>query len=191
MSKAHDFRKEPIQRQLRRLGFARLEDKELIEQMAVCVRGHEHFRQILAKVEPDKRNIAYEAFRGRLPFTPKPLEVYLSEAAQQAEAEKLPVWDEKNQTVTDYANYHGSGKPYLEVLAEQAIHQAERERKAKGSLTLMCAKCTAEHIFPALNRIAAYAYATKTGWIFEQDADGNERAICPKCPAARVELANA
>jgi hypothetical protein len=187
----HDFRKEPIQRKLRELGFSRLEDKELIEQMAVCVRDHEHFRAILAKVEPDKRGIAYEAFRGHLRFTPKPLEVYLSESAQKAEAEKLPVWDEKNQTVTDYADYHGSGRPYLEVLAEQAIHRAERERTAKGSLTLVCRKCTREAIFPSLDHIAAYAYATKVGWIFEKDDDGKERAVCPECPAARVELANA
>ncbi len=99
-----DFRKESITRELRRLGFTHDNDRELIPQMAVCVRDHDHLRAILAKVEPAKRAIAYEAFRSHLRFTPKPLEVYLSEAAQLAEQEKLPVWDEKSQTITTTAS---------------------------------------------------------------------------------------
>lgn len=186
-----DFRKESITRELRRLGFTHDNDREMIAQMGVCVRDHNHFRAILAKVEPEKRHIAYEAFRSHLRFTPKPLEVYLSEAAQLAEQEKLPVWDEKSQTITDYKDYHGSTRPYLEVLAERAIHQATLERKAKGSLTLVCAKCTKTIIYPALDQVAAYAFAAKDGWIFDKNADGEEKAVCPECPAARVALTHA
>lgn len=210
MSKVHDFRKEPIQRELRRMGFSRLEDKNLIEQMAVCVRDHEHFRAILVKVEPHKRTTAYEAFRQHLRFTAKPLDVYLTEAAQAAEAERLPVWDEKNQTVTDYSNYHGSDRPFLEVLAERAIKRAALEQKAKGSLTITCAKCTKQANYPALDQVGAYAAAVRSGWVFKKiaadeswpcncstvirdDCKAHEReiAVCPACPASRLELAHA
>lgn len=187
----HDFRKEPINRKLRKLGFSSLGEKELIAQMGVCVRDHDHFRSLMINVEPAKRTIAYEALRAHLRFTPKPLEVYLSEAAQQAEAQKLPVWDEKNHTITDYSNYHGSGRPQIEVLAERAIKTAELQRKAKGNLILTCQKCTVQGIYPALDRIGAYAFAVKDGWVFEKGADDKEQAICPNCPAVRPELSNA
>lgn len=196
--KPRDFQKESIQRELKRMGFSRLEDKDLIVQMAICVRDHEHFRAILLKVEPDKRTTAYEAFRAHLRFTPKQLEVYLSEAAQKAEAEKLPVWNEKDQTITDYDNYHGTGRPYIEVLAERAINRRYLEDGAKGSLTLTCAKCTKQVIYPALDRIGAYAMATHDGWVFVQpprdgadDSPKKEISICPDCPAVRSNLAHA
>lgn len=184
MSVKHDFRKEPINRKLRKLGFSSLGEKELIAQMGVCVRDHDHFRSLMINVEPAKRTIAYEALRAHLRFTPKPLEVYLSEAAQQAEAQKLPVWDEKNQTITDYSNYHGSGRPQIEVLAERAIKQNYLERKAKGTLILTCTKCTKEMAYPGLNRIAAYAAAKHDGWAFEKAAEEEEISICPTCPSS-------
>lgn len=185
----HDFRKEPISRKLRTLGFSSLQDKDLIAQMAVCVRDHAHLRTLLLAVVPEKRTIAYEAFRSQIrQFVPKPLHEYLAEGAMLAEQAKLPVWDEKNQTVTDYKDYHG-GKTQLEVLAMRAIHKNARENAATGQLQLVCSKCTERHIFPALDKINAYAYARKLGWVFQMRQGGNEEvAICPKCPAARVEM---
>jgi len=183
----HDFKKEPISRKLRELGFSSLKDKALIEQMGVCVRDHAHFRSLMLCVTPDKRTIAYEALRSRLTFVPRSLDEYLAEGAMLAEQAKLPVWDEKNQTVTDYADYHG-GKTQLEVLAMRAIKRAAQEEKCDKNLMLTCAKCTVQAMFPALDKLAAYSYARKSGWWFEKNEDGKEIAVCPECPAARVEM---
>lgn len=182
-----EFRQRTLNHQLKKIGFGGLEDPQLVHQLAFCVRDHEHFRKILAVVEPDKRLIAYQTMRPHLNFEAWPLDRYIIAAKQEAEELQLPV-TLKDGSVVAYKDYH-EDRPSLEVLAERAIKQAEEEKLHKA-LILTCSKCTYVQRFPAHDTIAAYASAKKAGWVFSKtDVDGTEKeiAVCPTCPAVRVD----
>ena len=61
-----------------------------LDSFAHDIRGHEHFRSLLITCEPEQRGNMYESLRHRLRFTPKPLDVYVSEGAYEAERKQLP-----------------------------------------------------------------------------------------------------
>jgi hypothetical protein len=146
-----------LDRALKNRGFGGLDDPAINQQLAFCVRDHEHFRAVLCGVKPEHRTMAYEAMRPYLRFEAKPLDVYMAEAADIA-ARK-----ETEQTSID-------------VLASQAIERALKESKAKGSLLLVCARCLASGVFLAPDRGAATYDAIKQGWTRK-----DEELFCPKC----------
>jgi hypothetical protein len=102
--------------------------------------------------------------RPHLTFKAKPLDVYIAESAQMAaDRETL--------------------KSRLDLMAEEAIKRNERERKAKGSLKLVCVECTKEQVFPAETKRQALADATEAGWTLR-----NKKEVCPECYRPVVTL---
>ena len=180
------FRQRQLNHQLKKIGFGGLDDPSLIHQMAFCVRDHEHFRKVLVVIEPEKRKIAYEAMSPHLRFKAWPLDRYIIAAQQEAEELQTPVMMQDGKIV-DYKDYHGE-RPSLEVMAEKAIHGDYQQKTFQGSLALACSSCLRNKKFPAPDRIAGYALAKKSGWIFvEREVKGEKKefAICPRCAKKR------
>lgn len=166
---------------LRGAQLATLDDpRALLNALAMGITDHARFREMLLKVEPTERNNAYHAIAPRLKFTAKPLEDYIIEGKQNAETQKLPVYDHETGRVRDFGD---PGPINLNALAAKAIEQAEKEREAKGGLELVCRRCTFAESFPAKNKRQAYKDAAAKGWKY----DGAEKAQCPNCAKGRVQ----
>lgn len=76
LAKASGSRAE-VNEALARTGFCQLNDPDLVHQLAFMVEDHDHFGRVLRKIEPSRRNTAYEAMRPYLRFEAKPLYIYL------------------------------------------------------------------------------------------------------------------
>lgn len=86
--------KKAINRMLKNHGLPTLEAPSgLMEALGRQVMNHEHFRSLLVRCEPNERNNMYESLKPHLRFTPHPLDVYIAQAGQDAEARQLPIWD--------------------------------------------------------------------------------------------------
>lgn len=144
-------------RALKKRGFGGLNDPDLVKQIAFCVSGHDHLRQILCAVEPDKRTMAYEQMRPYLRFEAKALDVYMAEAAD------LGARKESQQTP-------------LEIAAEKAIARNMADASKKGVIHLRCSRCTREAAYPGKNAKEATKWAYTDGWMIRRD-----QAICPAC----------
>lgn len=150
---------EQINRALKKRGFGGLEDPNVVQHLAFCVRDHDHFRTVLMGVVPAERVNAYEAMRPHLRFQAKPLDVYVAEAAD------LAARKEYDSTAID-------------VLAEKAIAQSRHEKD--GGLTVKCSKCTKVELFRAASVDQARKAAHTAGW----RGDG-KRDYCPGCVPTR------
>lgn len=194
-----------IKQAAQKLGFSDPNSQDFLQQAGACVRDHDHFRKILLSCEPEQRKICYDAMRPHIfRFKPWPMDRYIIKGQQEAEELQLPVFGKDGKLVA-YKDYHGE-KPSLDVMAQDAIADAERERNAKGAVTLICDKCTREGRFPAEDYLRGLALAKEKGWILLRvppddnwkcfcglqaqpgcKAHTREIAICPKCPtSARV-----
>jgi hypothetical protein len=160
-----------IDKALKKRGFGGLEDKNLIHQVAMCIRDHEHFRQILCAIEPEKRTDGYETMRPYLRFDAKPLHVYMAEAA-------------------DLAARKEAAQTALDVLAEKAIARNIADETKKGVLTLKCSMCTREFVFPGRDVKEAEDTARKDGWRIPrfQESAGIPGVFCPACAKLRAEF---
>jgi hypothetical protein len=67
----------------------------LMEVMGRKIEDHGHFRSLLTTCDPKERYAMYEALRPHLRFTSYPLDIYIGQAAAQAEAKQLPTVDEQ------------------------------------------------------------------------------------------------
>ena len=77
-----------INRMLQSHGLGRLEDGAgLMSQLGFMVQDHEHLRSLLVRCEPENRSSMYDSLKPYLRFTPKPLDVYISESAERAARE--------------------------------------------------------------------------------------------------------
>jgi hypothetical protein len=167
-----------VNHELRKLGFGSLDDPNLIPQIAVCIRDHDHFRNQLFSVVPEKRKLAYEQLRPHLRFVAKPLDVYEAEMKQLAEKQRLPIWD-------------GSAYPkpmpdaQLTQLAQDAIRQNAHE--AKGHLELVCTKCTKQGIFRSKLRKDAEKTAQGDGWRWAE-RNGQMKTYCPEHVPGRLTM---
>ena len=73
-------------------GLGQLGDAGLLAQFGFLIRDNDHFRSLLACCDPALRTAMYEALAPNIHgFKVRPLEDYLIEAAQDAEARQLPV----------------------------------------------------------------------------------------------------
>lgn len=163
-----NLKKDPRNRHLMKHGFGKLDDPNLIHQLAYMVKDHDHFRSVLTTVEPDKRYECYTAMTPHLRFKAKALDVYIMEAAQ-------------------LAGLRESNQSPLDVLASEAIQRNEQEAKIKGSLHLECSRCTTEAYFPAKNHAEATKEAAKVGWGKAMDRkDKTVLTFCPKCAKFRI-----
>lgn len=154
-------------------GLGRLRDGAgLVAQLAYLTRDHDHFRSLLNRCEPTERRNMYEAMRPYLRFDPKPLDVYISELAMDAEARQLPTIGEGGKFVPY------SGAPEIVSEAQDALD----EGLAKGHLTLTCRKCTRTETFAGYDKADAVKKAREAGWIYSALGEGVE--ICPDCPVS-------
>jgi hypothetical protein len=153
-----------INHELKKLGFGGLNDANTIQQIATLYRTHDSFRGLLMSTAPDQRNIAYNALRPHLCFTPKPLDVYEREIHEKAEREQ---WDVIHKDNPHWPQPFKVGEVEtdeyrLEKAAQEAIEANEHE-KAKGVVSLICTNCTVEGRFPAQTKKLALKKAQEDG----------------------------
>jgi hypothetical protein len=161
-----------LDRALKNRGFGGLDDPAINQQLAFCVRDHEHFRQVLCSISPDKRTLGYEAMRPYLRFEAKPLDVYMAEAA-------------------DIAARREAEQTSIDVLASKAIQRNMADEAKQGGLVLKCSMCTREYAYPGRNRKEAEDTARTDGWRISRlvDSTGSVlRVFCPACAKIRSEL---
>lgn len=161
---------------LGRAGLGQIEEAgPLVQQLAFMVRDEAHFRSLLTRCDPEQRRGMYEAMRPHLRFTPKPLDVYVAEAAQDAEIRQLPTIDAAGQL-----------QPFRvgEVKSdEHIIRDAIAKSLAKHHLVLTCVKCTRQEEFAGVRKIDAISAARNEGWAYDE-LNGAGREICPNCPVS-------
>lgn len=154
---------------LEKAGLAKLHEEGLLDQMAVCIRDHEHFRKILVKVHPEQRTDCYEGLAPRLTFKARPLAEYVAEATNAA-AESV------SRCEPVIVGKKPSEPKTLEQIAEHSIGMSMAMDNARGRLTLVCSKCTNENTIYAADRMDALATFNSMGWRFEHD-----KPICGEC----------
>lgn len=168
-----------INRLLQSNGLGRLEEgAALMSQLGFLVRDHDHFRSMLITCPLDQRRNMYESLRSYLRFPAKPLDVYESEAAADAEARQLPI------QAAD-----GTLKPFNppELHSDTEIAQfAVDEAMAKKRLVLVCRKCTREEVFVGQRKADVVYDARNAGWVYDEN-EGVSYEICPDCPAGRAQ----
>jgi hypothetical protein len=180
MSSALERKK--INHELRKLGFGGLDDPNLIQGIAFCIRDHAHFRNQLFSVLPDKRRHAYEVLRPHLSFAAKPLDVYEAEMKQLAERQQLPRYNETTHQLEPMRIGEIESDEYrLERAAQEAIAQNLHE-KERG-LHLTCTKCKVVEVFRAKERKQAEREARAAGW----RSDG-KKDYCTHCAPARCTM---
>lgn len=72
-----DKDKRALNNALMAMGCGGLNDRNLYAQMAMLVRSHKHFREVLKAANPAERRQAYDALAPRLMFKAKSIDVYL------------------------------------------------------------------------------------------------------------------
>jgi hypothetical protein len=178
--------RQKINHELKTLGFGGLEDRNLYAQIATLYTTHESFRGLLMSTAPDERRIAYEALRGHLCFTAKPLDQYEREIKEKAEREQWAVWNGTAYPSPFKPGEIESDEYKLNRVASEAIEAAEHE-KAKGVLELVCLKCTVAEYFPAPKRKEAVKVAHDAGWRWDE-RNGTKRTYCPKHVPGRATM---
>lgn len=164
-------RAEQINRALGKAGLPQLrEAASLFSVFAYAIRTDEQFKKLLAKVEPDKRHVCYNALRGKLHFKVRSLEDYMLEIKQDAEREQLPTLSADGTQVIPFSPARDANTARAEKLVAQKW------------ATLTCYKCTGMQDFPGNTPIEARIAAVKAGWVRDKERD---EWICPECPAVR------
>lgn len=163
--------KQILNRVLALAGFGQLDDPGLPAQIAYLIEDHDHLRSLLTACTPEERGHMYEALAPNLRFKPLPLESYMIEARRLAE--RLPVWD------SEQGKFVETAAPDIRT-AQAAVNDAF----AKGSLELVCRKCTRSEVFPGEDRAEAIKRARDAGWTYDE-VKGDGREICPNCPVYR------
>lgn len=151
--------------------------ERVLARLASTIRDHKHFAAVLASAPPELRQQIYDVCRPNLTFKAQPLDVYISRAAQRAEAEQLPTVDE-NGHFRPFSPASDVGS--LERVAGDAIAAS----LAKRTLTLVCSKCTRHGLFYAVGEetnVDVVLKARRDGWIYDPKRDCE---ICPECPTS-------
>ena len=177
-----------INHNLKKLGFGGIDDANLFAQIATLYRTHDSFRGLLMSTKPAERNIAYNALRPHLCFTPKPLDVYEREIHEKAEREQ---WDVIHKDNPHWPQPFKVGEVEsdeykLEKAAQEAIEATEHE-KAKGLVSLVCTHCTVEGRFPAQTKKLALKKAHEDGWRWDE-RNGITKTYCPSHVPGRATM---
>lgn len=157
----------------------KLNINEAIAALAGTIRDHAHFQRLITEAEPSTRQNFYESVRPHLKFRPKPLDVYIADAQQMAEREKLPVLGPNGELLPF--------RPAQDVAtgvrdAEDAIARSI----AESTLTLKCVKCTTEETFykvGAETKVGVMMKVRRAGWVYDPVT---ETETCPKCASPKV-----
>jgi hypothetical protein len=84
-----------LNRILHNHGIASLDNPgECMRGLATRIKDHDHFKSILARLEPELRQHCYDSIAPNIKrFTPYPLDKYIALAAMDADHQQLPAWD--------------------------------------------------------------------------------------------------
>lgn len=176
-----------INHELKKVGFGGLNDPNTIQQIATLYRTHNSFRGLLMSTKPAERNIAYNALRPHLCFTPKPLDVYEREIHEKAEREQWDTWNSATYMPEAFKVGEIETDQYkLEQAAQDAI-EANAHEKAKGVASLICTRCTVEGRFPAQTKKLALKKAHEDGWRWEEK-NGTTKTYCPEHVPGRAMM---
>jgi hypothetical protein len=167
-------------------GLGQLEDGTgLLAQLGFMVQDHEHLRSLLVRCEPENRSSMYDSLKPYLRFEARPLDSYIAESAQRAEAQKLPTIDAAgNLTWQDKALAPAVSATTVspdDGLAQRIVNHA----LAKHHLVVTCRSCTRQEQFTGDTQADAVLNARLAGWVYYVDANSTEQEICPECPAVR------
>lgn len=175
---------------LKKHGFGGLDDRNILDQLALMVRDHKHFRSVLMTTNPLERKACYDSLAPRLMFKAKPLEDYIAEAKLDAEIRQLPNYDPKTLQVTPFEVPEIRTKPDItpEVVklaekAEEAIKTEDESQAWTGSLELVCTRCTFSDVIPGRNSYMASVNADVRGWTSPRKGT----VYCPDCSKMREE----
>jgi hypothetical protein len=179
-----------INRMLGNHGLPQLESGSgLIQALAFLVEDHSHLRSLLIRCPPENRSEMYDAMRPYLHFTPRPLDSYVSESAEKAEAGGLPTlrpdgslkWPGVVHSIESDAASAMMANPDVNA-AQEAVNYAF----ARQILTVTCRSCMRVEQFSGDTKDDCVLNARQAGWVhFTSDATGKPVDICPDCPATR------
>lgn len=143
---------------------------QAIAQLASTIRDHAHMQRLVTETSPEMRQSFYDSVRPNLKFRAKPLDVYIADAQQMAEREKLPTL-QPDGTLKEF-------RPASDVIS---VEKAMAAAIAARNLTLTCAKCTKEETFYCVGNetpVAVIMKARRIGWVYNPIMK-TER--CPEC----------
>ena len=183
---------------LRSHGLGKLDEPGMLPALGFLVQDHEHFRSLLARCEPEKRQDAYNCLAANTRFPAKPLDVYMAETAERAERMKLPTLQpdgtfkfdppatpEFGDTSADIA------KAVAKVRDIQGAQFGVDGAFAKHHLVCTCRSCTKQEAFIGDTKDDCVWNAIQAGWVHYFNANGKAVDICPNCPAIRkIKLEN-
>lgn len=143
---------------------------DAIASMSATIRDHEHFQRLITEAEPSFRQSFYDSVRPHLKFRAKPLDVYIADAQQMAEREKLPTLM-PDGTLREF-------RPASDV---ESVQKAMAASIASRHFVLTCSKCTKQETFYAVGLetpVAVIMKARKVGWMYDPVL---KNETCPNC----------
>jgi hypothetical protein len=165
--------KRQLDNQLLAMGLARLDDPELIGQLAALVsewRGdrHEFLQDLLNECDADKRSEMYNAIAPKLTFKPLSLPQYECRIAEKA----------GRMVSQRRARVEGSAPKPIEIGGHQ-VQITTPDQANCGWVIVRCHKCGVEKRFLADTPVGAIIEARKAGW---RKDPGVNLELCPECP---------
>ena len=174
-----------------------LEPKDLpgmVAAMGYLIQDHEEMRSILARVEPEERQNAYNCLSANMRFPALALSTYMARTAEKAANEKLPTLNPDGSYKFEPALTPDltSGEVGVSIRADSleardicGAQFGVDEAFAKHKLLVTCRSCTKQQVFIGDTRTDAVCNARLEGWVHYQREDGTSQEICPACPAVR------
>lgn len=183
-------------------GFGGLDDRNIMDQLALMVRDHKHFRSVLMTTNPLERKACYDSLAPRLNFKAKPLEDYIAEAKLDAEIRQLPNYDPKTLQVTPFEvaeiRSHRDTViseptiPLTEITESQikltdaanwAINADLNKEAGLSQLVLTCTECGVVDEFWGRTAYLQTVNADSKGWKSPRKGE----VLCPNCTTVRKE----
>jgi hypothetical protein len=155
----------------------------LMSQLAYCIPDNAAFKRALMACEPQERRHMYDALKPNLRFKAHPLDTYVIESHQDAEARQLP-------TIGPDGNFIPFRVPEVQTQpgdaeVQKLVESAVVDSVARHHLRVTCFKCTKEAVFSGITKQDAVVALREAGWRlkYKPDSVELERAeVCPECP---------
>lgn len=161
-----------------------------MDQLALMVRDHKHFRSVLMTTNPLERKACYDSLAPRLNFKAKPLEDYIAEAKLDAEIRQLPNYDPKTLQVTPFEVAEIRTTPEitesqvkLTDTANWAINADLNKEAGLSQLVLTCTECGITEEFWGRTAYLQTVNADSKGWKSPRKGE----VLCPNCTTVRKE----
>lgn len=150
--------KRKLDTQLMVMGLKRLNDPELVPQMARLIKDHDFFMGLLNECDQEKRYEMYHAITPHLSFEAWPLETYIAKLKERAAA--IESWS----------------KPI--TVGEDQFQQVTPDQATGVVIDMTCYKCPRTASFYGETPLSAVILARQDGWVRER---GTNKEVCPKC----------